>query len=214
MGASVAESGARTAFKVKAKSLEACSCAHGCNCQFAGFPNEGYCHFLIGYEVQEGKFGDVDLSGVRLVIGAKYPNAIHEGNGHVALFVDDTATPDQVNAMASILTGAHGGMPWEAIATTVAKLEGPIQKPIEMKLEGPDSYYRIEGVLEVQAKSLKNPVTGLDNEVHITYPNGGFFWNDGRAVTTEAMKLSWGDLAFEYPAKFAAVAECNWTNGA
>src|SRR5687768_15193853 len=214
MGTAVAEQGARTEFRVKAMSLEACSCAHGCNCQFAGYPNEGYCHFTIGYEVREGKFGNVDLSGVRFVIAAKYPNAIHEGNGHVALFVDEKASPDQVNAIAGILTAAHGGMPWEAIVTTVSKLEGPIQKPIDMKLGGPDSYYRIEGVLEVQAKSLKNPVTGLDNEVHITYPNGGFFWNDGRAVTTDTMRVTWGDLSFEYPAKFAAVAECNWTNAA
>ena len=214
MGTTAAESPARTSFRVKAMSLEACSCAHGCNCQFGGFPNEGYCHFMIGYDVRDGKFGDVDLNGVKFVIAAKYPNAIHEGNGHVALFIDEKAAPEQVNAIATICTGAMGGMPWEAIATTVSKLEGPIQKPITMNLDGPDSSFNVGGVLEVQATSLKNPVTGLDNEVHITYPNGGFFWNDGRAVTTKTMKISWGDLSFDYPAKFAAVAECNWTNQA
>lgn len=214
MGTAVSEAGTRTSFKVKAMSLEACSCAHGCNCQFGGFPNEGICHFLIGYEVSDGKFGDVDLNGVKLVVAAKYPNAIHEGNGHIALFVDDKATPEQVNAIATICTGAQGGMPWEALAPTVTKLEGPIQKPIEINFDGARSSYRIPGVLECQATSLKNSVTGEDNEVHITYPKGGFFWNDGHAVTTKTMKISWGDLNFEYPAKFAAVAEVNWTNQA
>ena len=214
MGTAVADPGTRTAFKVKAMSLEACSCAHGCNCQFGGFPNEGKCEFLIGYEVRDGKFGDVDLKGLKLVIAGKYPQAIHQGNGHVALFVDDKASPDQVNAIATICTGALGGMPWEALATTVTKLEGPILKPIELKLDGTRSSFKIEGVLEVNATPLKNPVTGEDNEVHIVYPKCGFFWNDGLAVTTDTMKISWGDMNFAYPAKFAAVAECNWTNQA
>ena len=212
MGTGTAEAGTRTSFKVKAMSFEACSCAHGCNCQFGGFPNERKCEFLIGYEVIDGKFGDVDLNGVTLVVAAKYPNAIHQGNGNVALFVDDKATPEQVSAIATICSGAQGGMPWEAIASTVAKFDGPIQKPIEIKFDGPRSSYKIPGVLECKAVSLKNPVTGADNEVHIVYPKGGFFWNDGLAVTTETMKISWGDIEFEYPSKFAAVAEVNWTN--
>ncbi|MGI9044941.1 MAG: DUF1326 domain-containing protein [Gemmatimonadaceae bacterium] len=214
MGTAVAESGTRTTFKVKAMSLEACSCAHGCNCQFGGSPNEGICEFLIGYDVRDGKFGDVDLNGVKFVIAAKYPNAIHEGNGHVALFIDDNATAEQVNAIATICTGAQGGMPWEAIAATVSRLEGPIQKPIEMRLDGSRSSFSIADVLECRATPLINPVTGEENEVHITYPKGGFFWNDGLAVTTDTTRISWGDLSFDYQQKFAAVAEVNWTNQA
>ncbi len=212
MATAVAETAARTRFKVKAMSLEACSCAHGCNCQFGGFPNEGICEFLIGYEVRDGEFGDVDLNGVRFVVAAKYPNAIHEGNGHVALFIDEKATADQVNAIATICTGAQGGMPWEAIAATVSRLEGPIQKPIEMNFDGAGSSFSVGDVLEVRAAPLRNPVTGEVNEVHITYPKGGFFWNDGSAVTTDTMKITWNDLSFDHPAKFAAIAEVNWTN--
>ncbi|MDQ3244696.1 MAG: DUF1326 domain-containing protein [Gemmatimonadota bacterium] len=214
MGTSVAEPGTRTSYKVKAMSLEACSCAHGCNCQFGGFPNEGMCDFLIGFEVRNGKFGDVDLNGLKFVVAAKYPGAIHEGNGHVALFVDEKATSQQVNAIATICSGGQGGMPWEAIAATVTKLEGPIQKPIEMSLDGPRSSFSIADVLECRATPLTDPVTGEEKEVHIVYPKGGFFWNDGNVVTTTTMKISWSGLRFEYPAKYASVAEVNWTNQA
>jgi hypothetical protein len=31
----------RTAYKVKGMSVEACSCAHGCNCQFVNRTNAG-----------------------------------------------------------------------------------------------------------------------------------------------------------------------------
>ncbi|MFN2635848.1 MAG: DUF1326 domain-containing protein [Gemmatimonadaceae bacterium] len=205
---------ARTSFKVKAMSLEACNCAHGCNCQFGGFPNEGKCEFLIGYEVRNGKFGKIDLKGVKFVVAAKYPNAIHEGNGHVALFIDEKATDEQVGAIATICTGQQGGMPWEAIAATVTRLEGPIQKPIKMSFDGQRSSFSIPGVLECRATPLKDPVSGADKEVHIVYPKGGFFWNDGSVVTTDASKISYGDLSFDHKAKYAAVAEVNWTNQA
>src|SRR5262245_49263684 len=106
---------AKTGYRVKAESIEACNCHHGCNCQFVGIPNEGKCEFIIGYDVKEGRVGDVSLNGVRAVVAAKYPNAIHEGNGHVVLFIDETATDEQVTAFATMLSGQLGGMPWEAI---------------------------------------------------------------------------------------------------
>jgi hypothetical protein len=67
----------KVAYKVKADSVEACNCPHGCNCQFVGIPNEGKCEFIIGYAVKQGRYGDVSLNGVRAVVAAKYPKAIH-----------------------------------------------------------------------------------------------------------------------------------------
>ena len=121
---------------MRAQSVEACSCAHGCNCQFGGTPNEGICEFIIGYVVDEGRYGNVDLAGFRAVVAAKYPNAIHEGHGHVALFVDQKASKEQVEAFATILSGQAGGMPWEALAGTIEKFEGPIAKPIDISIAG------------------------------------------------------------------------------
>jgi len=105
------ESPSKAAYRIKADSVEACNCQHGCNCQFAGIPNEGKCEFIIGYDVKDGRVGDVSPTGLRFVVAAKYPKAIHEGNGHVALWIDDQATPAQVEALASVLMGKLGGMP-------------------------------------------------------------------------------------------------------
>src|SRR5687767_15867752 len=80
-----AETAAKVTYRLKADSIEACNCHHGCNCQFSGFPNEGKCEFIVGYQVKDGNVGQVFLNGVRAVVAAKYPKAIHEGNGHVVL---------------------------------------------------------------------------------------------------------------------------------
>ncbi len=204
----------RTTYRVNAQSVEACNCRHGCNCQFGGFPNEGKCEFIIGYEVKEGRFGDVDLGGVRAVVAAKYPGAIHQGNGHVVLFVDEKASDAQVEAFVGILSGKFGGMPWEALAGTIGRFEGPFRAPIEFRVEGQRANIRAGDFIELVTTPLVNPVTGAVNEVHITYPNGGFFWKDGNIVTTSAMRAAHGSLKLEWPERFAAVAEVNWTNAA
>jgi hypothetical protein len=204
----------RTPYKVKAMSVEACSCAHGCNCQFGGTPNEGICEFVIAYDVQEGRLGDVDLRGVKIVIAAKYPGAIHEGRGKVVLFADQRARPEQVQAMATIMSGQLGGMPWEALAGTIESLEGPIFAPIELAIEGQKARVRVPGVVELETTPLRNPVTGEEKEVHIVYPKGGFFWDEGNVVTTSAMRCDHPSVKMSWPSKYAATAEVNWSNGA
>jgi hypothetical protein len=206
------EAVAKTAYRVKAESVEACNCQHGCNCQFAGFPNEGKCEFIIGYEVKDGRFGTVSLNGVRAVVAAKYPKAIHEGNGHVVLFVDDKASQEQADALVSILSGKMGGMPWEALAGTIARFEGPIRKPVDIQIAAERSHVRVPGAIELGLTPLKDPVTGQEKEVHIVYPKGGFFWNDAKIATTEVMRATHGDLRLEWPKRYASTAEVNWTN--
>ena len=202
----------KTPYRLKAESVEACNCHHGCNCQFQGFPNDGKCEFIVGFEIRDGSVGDVSLTGLRAVVAAKYPNAIHEGNGHVVLFVDDKASEAQVNAFATVLSGQLGGMPWEALAGTIGKFEGPIRKPIEMKIAGEKSLVRVPGSIELQLTPIRDAVSGEEKEVHIVYPKGGFFWDDARIATTESMRAAHGDFAFEHPARYAAAAEVHWSN--
>lgn len=204
----------RTAYRIKVHNLETCNCEHGCGCQFGGFPDHGGCEFIIGYEVIEGNYGEVDLAGTRLVIGAKYPKAIHEGGGRAVLFVDENASAEQVEGVAMIFSGQAGGMPWEAIADTLDAVEGPVVKPIEMTVDGRRSSYRIPDVLDVEMAPIINPVTGEENDVHIVYPQGGFFWNDGSVGTTETMRIDYGDIHLDHPGQFASYAVAEWTNQA
>jgi hypothetical protein len=204
----------KTPFRVKADSVEACNCQHGCNCQFVGFPNEGKCEFIAAYEVKDGKFGGVSLNGVRAVVAAKYPKAIHEGHGHVLLYMDEKATDEQVNALATIFSGQMGGMPWEALAGTIERIEGPIRRPIEMRMNGIRTEVRVPGELELRLTPLRDSVSGKEKEVHIVYPKGGFFWNDGNIATTETMRVQHEHFRLEWPNRYAAAAEVNWTNQA
>ncbi len=206
------DAAAKTPYRVKAESIEACNCQHGCNCQFEGFPNEGMCEFIIGFEVKDGSLGGVSLDGVRAVVAAKYPKAIHEGNGRMVLFIDERATDEQAGAFAAIVSGKMGGMPWEALAGTVTRFEGPVRMPIQIDIAGARSRVHVPGAVDLSLVPLKNPVTGAEKEVHIVYPSGGFFWDDAKVATTDQMRAALGDFQLEWPGRYAAAAQVNWTN--
>ncbi|TRX53859.1 DUF1326 domain-containing protein [Thalassomonas sp. M1454] len=194
--------------------IESCSCSHGCGCQFGGFPDSanGGCEAILGFQVIKGHFNDLDLSGCKMVFVAMWPKAMHDGNGKGALFIDRSASTEQVTALATIMSGQAGGMPVEAIASLFTEFEGPIISDIVMDPQDHTSTVSISGVLATGQTPHINPVTGLENKVHITYPEGGFMWNDGFIGKTTELKVNHGNLAFDYKDTFAAKAIVNWPN--
>jgi len=112
----------------------------------------------------------------------------------------------------SVLSGKLGGMPWEALAGTIARFEGPVRKPVEIIVAGEKSRVHVPGAVDMQLTPLVDAASGKEKEVHITYPKGGFFWNDGRIATTATMRAEHGDLRLDWPGRYAAAAEVNWTN--
>ena len=105
-------------------------------------------------------------------------------------------------------------MPWEALAGTIERFEGPIPASIDISVAGQKAHVRIPGTIELETTPLKDPVTGAEKEVHIVYPKGGFFWNDGNVVTTRTMRVTHESLRMEWPATYASTAEVHWSNGA
>jgi hypothetical protein len=205
---------AGTPYRITVHNIEACNCGTACGCQFSGFPtsDNGGCDLLIGGEVKEGKYGDIDLKGVRYVVAGMYPKAIHEGNGKVAVFIDQKASDKQAEAITMILSGQAGGMPWEALAGTVAVLEGPVRKPIDMQVNGTRSGYKIPGVLEMQQRPMRDALSGQDKEVQIVYPKGGFFWNTGNIATTDVLEANYGPVKFRHGGGFASYSTTTWSN--
>ncbi|HEX5387498.1 MAG TPA: DUF1326 domain-containing protein, partial [Gemmatimonadales bacterium] len=205
-------SAARTPYHVTLNQIECCNCNHGCNCQFGGFPDHGNCEFVLGFEITGGQFGAVPLAGVRMAAVCLYPKAIHEGNGRVVLFVDERARPEQVEAVAKIMSGQHGGMPWEALAATITSFTGPVVRPIEMKVDGTRSSFRVPGAVEVVQTPIRDSVSGQEKEVHIVYPKGGFMWNDGSICTTSTMSVDYDGIRFHHEGRYACFAPTKWAN--
>ncbi len=53
-------------WRIKGRGFQNCNCYYGCSCQFNALPTHGNCEAVMGYEINEGHFGDVNLDGLKV----------------------------------------------------------------------------------------------------------------------------------------------------
>ena len=91
-------------WKMKGQYLKNCNCLASCPCDTIGIPApNNFCEGIVGMNVQEGYFDGVDLSGTKWAANLHWPGALHEGNGTAEIFVDESASEAQRNALLTIL---------------------------------------------------------------------------------------------------------------
>jgi hypothetical protein len=197
------------AWKIKANYLEACNCDLGCPCNMSGFPTTGACEGSIAVHINEGERDGVDLKGAKFIGAVKWPGAIHEGNGVMAVFID--GNPDQQAALVEILTGNDPGLPFEILATTISEIKGPYFEPIAMTINDTESHAKVGKKLEMKLQSFKNPVSGDNHEVHMVLPTG-FIWQDGKVCTTSANMVDVDGVQYDHKGKNAYYSEIEWSS--
>jgi len=195
-------------WEIEADELVTCNCAYGCPCQFNALPTHGNCMASIGYQIDEGRFGDVKLDGLRAVATYKWPGAVHQGNGTMQLIIDERADGKQRDALLRVMSGKEtkdmATVWWVYAAMCPTKLE-PLFKPIEFEVDVDARRARlvVPGVVETVGEPIRNPVTGAEHRARIDLPNG-FEYRLGEVAsgTTKAtagipleMNKSWGLFA-------------------
>src|SRR5262249_48011816 len=158
--------------------------------------------------VREGRYGDVDLSGVVYGSASRFPGAVHEGNGTMVYLVDERATPPQRAALETLFTGGGVGMPFDIFAAVTSTRLPTIYVPITVELAGIRSTVVVgDGEWYGLALSrIKNPVTGDEEEIYVDKPTG-FTWQRGEMGMTTAMRFAVEGLTFDHTGKYAEFAE-------
>lgn len=185
----------------------ACNCDYGCPCNFNARPTPGHCEGVMGFVAEEGRFGSTDIGGVQGAVLAKWPGAIHEGNGVAALFVDDSADEDKRSAFAKIIAGEVGG-PMEIFRGTYS-LDGPHFAKVNIEVAGKDSEISVESAGRVAFDSIRNPVSGAEVFPRVVLPQG-LLTNELEEFTTREYDLNGGGVSLSYPGKTAQIAKINW----
>ncbi|WDE05228.1 DUF1326 domain-containing protein [Thalassomonas viridans] len=194
--------------------IECCNTSYGYNGQFAGFPEciDAKCEVIIGFSVIEGRFNHLDLAGLKIIYAAMWPKAIYQGDGICVLFVDSTARPEQVSAIASIMSGQSGGQPFELLAGTFSAFEGPVLKDIEINIDEKYTHFAIRDMVHAQQSPLISPLTGIEQNIQMSYPEATLTGQNTRLALTRLMSINYGRLNFEHSDCFAAKTIVTWSN--
>jgi hypothetical protein len=201
----------KTPWSLEADYLQACNCDYGCPCEFSAPPTLGYCEGTGAWKINKGHFGEVKLDGLAVAFAAHWPKAIHEGNGTLALFVDQNATPQQREAILTICSGQAGGLPFEILATTFSKVLDPVFVSFDFKLDGRNSSVRIGDAMEIAMEPIKNPVTKEPESVRVDHGTG-FIFKSAEATSGRVCNVEVPGLKFTWPDKAAFVTKIHYSN--
>ncbi|MBV9281730.1 MAG: DUF1326 domain-containing protein [Chloroflexi bacterium] len=198
---------------VNGEYFENCNCDVVCPCEISpgGFltarPDNGYCNVLLVFHVTEGKYGDLDLSGLNVILAAHAPGVMAEGKWSVAVYLDDQGSPDQQQALGAIFGGRAGG-PLGALAPLIGQVVGVKSLPIEYRNEGKQRSARIDGVLEAHIQAV--PAAVPDAVVIKLNANPLFPGQDW--VQAYGTQTAYADFDFQWDntGKCADYAEFRW----
>src|SRR5678816_76444 len=166
-----------THWEFTGRELINCNCEYGCNCQFNALPDKGHCHAVAGIEIDEGRYGDTRLDGLKIAALFKWPGPVHEGHGEALAFVDERADPQQREALLKIMSGQDTdpfATVFAVFASTITKFHEPVFAPIafEVDVEGRRGSLKVPGYVEMTGEPIRNPVTGAEARPQIVLPDG------------------------------------------
>lgn len=199
---------------VNGEYFENCNCDVVCPCEISpgGFltarPDPGYCNVLLVFHVTQGKYGDVDLSGLNVILAAHTPGVMGEGNWSAALYLDAEGSPEQQQALGAVFSG-HAGGPLAAVTPLIGTVLGMKSLPIEYRNAGKKRSARIDGVLDanIQAVPAASPdAVVIKLNANPLFPGEDWVQAYGTSTTYTDFDFQWDNSG-----KCADYAQFRWT---
>ena len=187
-------------WRISGDVLIACSCDWGCPCNFNARPSKGFCQGGWIWMIRDGHVGGVNLAGLGVAVFAKWPGAIHEGGGRAAAYVDSRADAAQREALTRTLRGECGG-PWGLFIKTY-ELATPVPAPFDVDVAEHASRARIGDVVELELRTMRNPVTRAEVHPEVVLPEG-LVVKRGSLAASSLFRVG-GDLSYEHSGQYAA----------
>ena len=190
------------AWNMKGTLIIACNCEYGCPCNVNGRPTKGKCEGGWTWQLEDGVYGDVKLSGLSIGLYANWPAAIHEGNGVATTLIDERADAAQREALRSLVEGRSGG-PWAIFRKTFTELGGPNYVAYEVDTE--NRLPRVLGgdALTIETEYIRNPVTKETIHPRLALPEG-LLVKDMALVGSKRFTLSADKVRYDHSGRYAA----------
>jgi hypothetical protein len=160
------------AYELEGEILEVCDCKVLCPCWIGEDADNGTCDAIVAYHVDKGTIEGTDVSGLNLVLAGHIPGNILQGNWRVAVFIDETASKQQEEALLNVWTGKLGG-PVADLAKLVGEIVAVQRAPITFQVQEGQGTLKVGAVAEAVMAPYKGPgdrVTTLNDSVFSTIP--------------------------------------------
>ena len=196
------------AWNIKGSYFETCSCELLCPCivTMDHGATYDYCRLMLVFHIREGDVEGTDVGGVKLAVIVDSPKVMTEGGWRLGMFVDESATDEQVQKVAAVFGGQLGG-PMAGLVPLVGEMLGVEQAPIEIVEDGLNHSVRIGDQIDFEVEDIVPFGIETGEPVKLT----GVFYPVGSELTVaEAKRSSISAFGIEYEGKNGLSSEFSW----
>lgn len=169
---STVNTASRVDWRLKGEWFDICSCSLPCPCTFAQAPTHGDCLFTLAWQVHEGHYGDIDLSGLGVVAIGEFKGNMWIGDPNATMtlmfYIDAKGDDDQRRALERIFVGKEGGWPGK-FGSLISEVRSIEHAPIKFEAAADLAYWKAEvpGRVKAGARALTGPTADPNRRVQL-----------------------------------------------
>jgi hypothetical protein len=140
---------------LKGSYIETCSCELMCPCNlsFDHGATYDFCRVTLVFNIREGEIEGTDIGGLKVAAIADTPKVMTDGNWRLGVFVDESATDEQLGKLVQVFGGQLGG-PMAALAPLVGEMLGVERAAIEIRDDGVRHSVRVGEVIDFEIEDI------------------------------------------------------------
>lgn len=165
------------AYHLEGRLLEVCDCRVLCPCWIGEDPDNGTCDTIVGWHFDKGTVENVDVAGSTIVAVAHIPGNILQGNWRAAIYINDTASKEQEEALLKVYTGKLGG-PVADLVSLIGEVVSVERAPIVFDVRGGKGTIKVGDVAYAELEPYTGATGGattLIDTVFSTVPGAPVF---------------------------------------
>lgn len=134
--------------------FESCNCEAACPCVFLSPPTLGECSVLIGWQIDQGEFDGLSISGLNVALAVYVGGHMANGGWRVALYADSRASAEQTEAIGAIFSGAAGGHP-AVLAGFIGEVMGVASADITFDSDDSSVSFKVGELADVKVAAIE-----------------------------------------------------------
>jgi len=186
-----------------------CNCTVFCPCVVSlgqHPPTEGYCQAWAGVRIDEGQYGDEDLSGLNVGLILEIPGLMARGNWKAAAYIDERASEAAYDGLVAIFSGAARGTTG-LFSMLVSEFLGAERAPVVFETEGKTRRLMV-------GKAIKGevvPVSGADPDSDIVVTNTQYWMGPDITVATATQgRVRAHGRVWDFDGRSAEICQIDW----
>jgi hypothetical protein len=203
------KSDALTAWSIKGELILNCNCTVFCPCVVSlgkHPPTEGICQAWAGVRIDQGHYGDEDISGLNIGLLLEIPGRMARGGWKAAVYVDERASEAAYAGLVRIFSG-------EARGTTglfkilVAEFLGAERAPVLFETEGKTRRLVVGRVID----GAVEPVSGAREGEDIVVTNTEYWMGPDITVATATKgRVRAFGRVWDFDGRSAEICQIDW----